>query len=252
MYGHAALGGYELSLERIKTFLKDVTRDEMDSVMLTTKGVLETNDRRLDMLNAKYYIVSEYDSRDTEFRKRPDRFRLLYTSGHTDVYENLRAFPAAFLVPASGIEIIPDEAAQLERVKDPDFDAENCVVLGETPPETRAAPTSLPVVSAPKVEWVSRRVNDFELDVTAIRPDILVVSQMFYPGWKAYVDNNPVTILRANYAFPAIFISPGSHHVRFSFEPWNFKAGLALSLLAIAILAVMVFRGIDRSNQNRI
>ena len=41
MYGHSAVGGYEISLERTKTFLKDLSRDEMDSVMLTTKGVVK-------------------------------------------------------------------------------------------------------------------------------------------------------------------------------------------------------------------
>src|SRR5207247_466524 len=117
MYGRAAVGGYEIPLERLKTFLKDLSRDEMDSVMLTTNGVLETKDRRIDLLNAKYYIVSEWDPKYLEFRKQPDRFRFLYTFGATDVYENLRAFPAAFLVPASGIEVIPDETLQLARLK---------------------------------------------------------------------------------------------------------------------------------------
>jgi uncharacterized membrane protein YfhO len=83
-----------------------------------------------------------------------------------------------------------------------------------------------------------RTVNSFELDVT-YQPSVLVVSQVDYPGWKAYVDGNPVRMTRANYAFPAIFISPGPHHVRFSFEPWTFKVGLALTALAAVIVGFM-------------
>src|SRR5207253_1502262 len=108
VYGYSAVGGYELSLERFKTFVKGLAREEMDSVMLTTDGVLDTKDRRVDMLNAKYYIISEWDPRFRDFRNQPDRFRFLYSFGDTDVYENLHALPPAFLVPAAGIEIIPD------------------------------------------------------------------------------------------------------------------------------------------------
>src|SRR5262249_16735490 len=128
MYGHGAVGGYELPLERLKTFLKDVSRDEMDSVMLTPAGILEKQDRRLDMLNARYIIVSEWDPRYKDFRQQPERFRFLYSYSATDVYENLRAFPPAYLVPVSGLEVIPDDTLQLERLKDARFNPERGVI----------------------------------------------------------------------------------------------------------------------------
>ena len=94
----------------------------------------------------------------------------------------------------------------------------------------------------PKVEWVANRTNSIELDVSAVEPSILVLSQIDYPGWKATVDGRVVPLTRANYAFPAIFISRGTHHVRFFFEPLTFKLGLAFSVLAAAILTAMIFR----------
>jgi hypothetical protein len=240
MYGHAALGGYELPLERIKTFLSDISRDEMDSVMLTTTGILGIKDRRLDMLCAKYYVVSEWDPHYMEFRTNPERFRFMYSSGDTDVYENLTALPPAYIVPAGGIEVIRDETEQLRRVKDPNFDAEHHVILPEPSPVPAPPPSQTVAITTPKVEWTSRTPNSFELDVNTYQPSVLVVSQVDYPGWKAYVDGNPVRMTRANYAFPAIFISSGPHHVRFSFDPWTFKVGLALTALAAVILGIMV------------
>ena len=108
------------------------------------------------------------------------------------------------------------------------------------------------MISTPKLEWVSRSTNGFELEATAGPPEMLVVSQIYYPGWKAYVDGRAVPVMRANYALSAIYLPPGPHHVRFSFEPWTFKAGLGLSMLAIAALGLMVFRGTDQSNPNHI
>jgi len=252
MYGYSAISGYEIPLERFKAFISDLTDNKMDSVMLTTKGVLDSKDRRLDLLNAKYYVVSMWDSRYLEFRNQPERFRLVHTFGDTDLYENPRAFPRAFLIPASGIEIIENESDQLRRVKDPNFDAEHCVILPRMPaPDAIVAPAG-PAPTAPNVEWIVNRMNSFELNVSAVEPSILVISQIDYPGWKAVVDGRVVSLTRADYAFPAIFVSQGTHHVQFSFDPWTFKSGLALSLLAAAILAVMVLRGIDRSNPNRL
>jgi uncharacterized membrane protein YfhO len=95
-------------------------------------------------------------------------------------------------------------------------------------------------------------VNDFELDVNAFAPSVLVISQIHYPGWKAYIDGSPVPVTRANYAFPAIFISSGPHHVRFSFEPWTFKAGLSITVLTLILFGVMIRRGIARSVENHI
>jgi hypothetical protein len=252
MYGHRAVGGYELPLERLKTFLKDVSRDEMDSVMLTPNGILEKQDRRLDMLNARYIIVSEWDPRFKDFRQQPERFRFLYSYGDTDVYENLKAFPPAYLVPVSGVEVIPDGTLQLERLKDVRFNPERSVIVSEPPPAPFAAGPPPPVITTPKTEWTARRVNDFELDVNAFAPSVLVISQIHYPGWKAYIDGSPVPVTRANYAFPAIFISSGPHHVRFSFEPWTFKAGLSITVLTLILFGVMIRRGIARSVENHI
>jgi hypothetical protein len=198
--------------------------------------VLESKDRRVDMLNAKYYILTTWDPRYLEFRKHPERFRLLYTAGDTDVYENLKAMPAAFFVPAAGSVVIGDENAQLARVKDPSFDPEREVVLAKWISQA-AAPSS--ANAAARIEWLSKRTNSFELNVTASGPGILVISQIDYPGWKATVDGQPTDITRANYALPAIFVPAGEHHVHFSFEPVSFRIGLVLSAISLSVVAIL-------------
>jgi len=248
MYGLSGVSNYEIGLERIKSFLQDISRDEMDSVMLTAKGVLESKDRRVDMLNAKYYIVSEWDPQYLKFREQPERFRFLYTADDTDVYENLNAMPAAFLVPAAGAVVVPDEAAQLGRMKEPSFDPEREVVLAKPiSSATAASPDSAP--AAGKVEWVSRNTNSFQLNVTATQPDILVISQIDYPGWKARIDGQPAEIVRANYALPAVLVPQGEHRVSFSFEPLSFWIGLLLSTISLSV-TVLMFRRSRKPNQS--
>jgi hypothetical protein len=48
----------------------------------------------------------------------------------------------------------------------------------------------------------------------------LVVADSFVPGWSAAEDGRPVPILRADYAFRAIPVSPGTHEVTLQYSPW--------------------------------
>jgi len=147
--------------------------------------------------------------------------------------------PRAYLVQTAEAEVIPDESSQLERLKDPRFDPEHRVVLAE-PPQQPQSSALAPALRTPRVEWRAQGVNSFEMDVNPVVPSVLVVSQMDYPGWKAYIDGESVPITRADYAFPAIFVGPGLHRVRFSFEPWTFRWGLTISILAVTVVLACV------------
>jgi hypothetical protein len=251
MYGLYDSSGYEIPLAEVKTFTQGIAMDDADSVTFATRAILDTKDRRFDMLNTKYLLVSR-DSLRLEFRKQSDRFRLLFSYADMDIYENLKVMPAAYFVPVSGIERIPEDNEQLARVREPGFDADHHVVLAASPSNLAPSPLRIPIITTPFVRWTARKVNSFEMDVNTPVSSVLVVSQTYYPGWKAYIDDEPVEISRANYAFPAIFVPPGSHHVRFSYDTWTLKLGLALTAVTLLILGTLVFREIKRPPQNRI
>jgi hypothetical protein len=236
MYGISAADGYEICLTRTKNFLEGYEEVESNGVNLSSQRILASRDRRLDMLNAKYIVVSEYDPLFPKFREQPDRFRYKFTYELTEVIENLNALPAAFIVPAAGVEVIPDEAGQLSRVKDPSFNPERSVILSKAQESASTGSSGQSLPLATKVKWISKRSSDFHLKVETGEPGILVISQIHYPGWKAKIDGREVDVLCANYALPAIPISGGVHEVSFSFEPASFKIGWRLSALAIAIL----------------
>jgi uncharacterized membrane protein YfhO len=77
--------------------------------------------------------------------------------------------------------------------------------------------------------------------VTASSAGFLVLLDSWYPGWKAYLDGREVEVLRANYAFRAVTVSPGAHAVEFVFAPISFYAGAAITCatLLIGIAAVL-------------
>ena len=62
---------------------------------------------------------------------------------------------------------------------------------------------------------------------------MVVISQSYYPAWRAYVDGQPTTIWRANYAFQALEVPAGNHQIRLVYEDKNLLAGAVLSGLGL-------------------
>lgn len=66
---------------------------------------------------------------------------------------------------------------------------------------------------------------------------MLVIAQTYYPAWKACVDGRSTRIWRANYAFQALEVPTGEHHVELRYDDSTFRAGAALSCLGLIACA---------------
>jgi hypothetical protein len=80
---------------------------------------------------------------------------------------------------------------------------------------------------SPPVEMLSYRNKEVFLKATG--PGVLVLSDSWYPGWKAEVDGEAAEILRADLLFRGVRLGPGEHTVRFSYQPMLLNALIALS-----------------------
>ncbi len=88
----------------------------------------------------------------------------------------------------------------------------------------------------------SYRFNSIELETSTENEAFLVILDSYYPGWKAYIENKEIEIIEANYIFKALKIPAGSHKIKLTFDPNNFKAGIAVSLITLLILIFFIIR----------
>ncbi len=245
MYRFASADGYDIALERTKLFTADFSQEREDGIFLVADKIVQVEDRRLDMLNIKYFVVDRAAPEFQQLSARPNRFRSAFDDGHVVAFENLRVLPRAFLVPASGIELLPAKDSQFERLKDPAFDPLRNGILSsgnrfrnaESP---LAGPRQMPVVIEPS------GINEQAFRIEASTDALLVISQIFYPGWTATVDGQEVPVEDVNYALSGILVPAGGHDVRLKFEPRSFRAGLAVTILSLAALAALILTGIYR------
>jgi hypothetical protein len=94
-----------------------------------------------------------------------------------------------------------------------------------------------------QVEILSEGNNRIRLLATSTEDSFLVLSDTYYPGWKAFVDGKKTKIYRADYTFRAIPLNAGTHLVEFAYDPLSFKLGALFTMLGIiGCLGIYMFR----------
>lgn len=174
----------------------------------------------LDLLNVKY-ILSVADVGGG----RPQAIRWI----------NKDCLPRAFLV--TGARFFETYDAILEYMKSDDFDPAREVLLKGSQYENIS---KVGESSAGKADIAVYEPNRVKIDVVCERSCYLVLSDVWYPGWKVSVDGKASKVLRADYALRAVEVKPGNHTVEFIYSPQSFKLGLVLTVAGLALLGAML------------
>jgi len=180
--------------------------------------------RLYDFLNAKYVIAPR------DFALPWDKFAPVLEDGELAVFLNRRALPRALFV--YDVRVAEDHAAAFQAVHAPDFDPSRSVVLERPQLDGVQLPQRAPD-DPPQLRITGYGLNELTLDITTATPGILVLSEVWYPGWKASVDGQPTPVLRANFAFRAVPVPAGNHRVQLVFAPWSWHIGVAISVAAL-------------------
>ncbi len=211
----------------------------------------------LAALGGRYVVTKE--------RLADPELQLVFDEG-VRVYENSRALPRAWVV--NQVEVLPDRAALVAALDQ--FDPANTALLEEEPQLDiwRDLPPGRSVPSHTKVR--SESVNGLELDVTAPQAGLLVVSDTWFPGWRAWVVAGGVSsmgaelpevevpVYRADGMLRAVPVPAGRSTVRLAYSPMSIKLGLYctfLGLIALILAAAYAlwerFVRVDRSDTAR-
>ena len=137
------------------------------------------------------------------------------------------------LVTAGQQPIFADDRAAFQAFFQTNLDFRQIVIL---PPEARSSITATQQTAA-RVLDATFGDQAITLQTEAPAPSLVVISQSHYPAWKAYVDGQPTTIWRANYAFQALQVPAGSHKVQLMYEDTRLRAGAVLSGLGLLVCA---------------
>ena len=93
---------------------------------------------------------------------------------------------------------------------------------------------------AASVELTSYEANRLTYKVRSQKGGVVVLSEIYYPGWTCTIDGQPTEIARANYVLRAIKVPAGEHEVVMTFDPQTVHITEAIAYASLAILALLL------------
>jgi hypothetical protein len=183
---------------------------------------------------------------------------------NTSLWVNARAFPRAWIV--HDVEVLPTlqhrAPRELERrTREVWFPGgvarpllHQAVIETDEPVNAVIPPAD---TNAEYCHLRTARPQRVDLDVRLQQPGVVVLSDLYYPGWLAMrVDEQgnqiePLRIFRTNRFMRGVWLPAGKHRVSFRYHPTDFYVGAAISVLAwlglvLAMTAVLVQRNLRK------
>ena len=178
--------------------------------------------RLAGLLGLEYLVLDRPVDRLPRHFPRLTSAKLLYGAGSMWIYKLNDASPRAYLAT----HVVPvDSTAVLDAEELPEFDRQNAALIEQdqvaelTGDYGRSGAT---LESAPErgaVSIIEYRRNAVSLAVDTDRDSVVVLHDIYYPGWAVTVDGKPQRMLRANLLFRGVEVPAGRHRVEFTFRP---------------------------------
>ena len=191
----------------------------MSATMLVDYTNYLGHPRRNQLFNVRYTI----QRKDKTSTATP-----VYTDDVWNVYENPDALPRGWIVHR--VELDTLNRHPLKRLDDPTFDLKQTALVEElpNPPIART-----PAIETDRVEWISYAPNSMAVETTTDSPGLLILSEVFYPGWACEVDGTPAKIYRANGILRAVRVESGTHRVSMRYRPRSVILGATATLSSL-------------------
>jgi hypothetical protein len=176
----------------------------------------------LDMLHVRYVIF-----RGTP----PPDVQPSFVEADYWVWVNDRAMPRAY-VPRR-VQVIAESQARLDAMNRPDFDPSDIAYVEQ--------PIELSHDSAGAAEVVNDSYHRLTLRAKMQTSGLVVLADRWDSGWRAYVNDVEVPILRVNHAVRGVLVGPGTSTIRFVYLPAGFLVGLAITAAGVICLLTWAF-----------
>jgi hypothetical protein len=187
-------------------------------------GIYSLGDK-LGLLNVKYVLSSKpLDNND---------FTLVYDDGSVCIYEYLEVLPKAFVIHKA--EVLTSQDDILTRLNNKKFNPKEYVILED------GSVNGALINNGDFEEAIVDRYspNEIIIKTESENPGFLVLSEVWYPSWKVYVDGKLSQVLKTDYTLMSVYVGSGNHTVQFVYDDQLLKTGITVSSITVILLATI-------------
>jgi hypothetical protein len=201
----------------------------------------------LDLLNVRYLIVPNDLSAVTDGRVAntpyPPQYVEVWKNDTVTILENQNVLPRAWIVH-DVVELDPISA--LQQINAGTIDPATTATVEQAPPAMSAVPDG----ASDSVSVTHYSPDRVELEATAASDGLLVLSDVYDPGWTVTVDGKRADLYVVDGVVRGVALPAGTHTVTFDYAPSELRYGLIVSLATIAGMLLFlgyVYRGAKRA-----
>jgi hypothetical protein len=170
-----------------------------------------------------------------------DRWRKIAQFKEVELYENTKALPRAWFARRAVIEPGDDalKIIRTGRMKDGSrFDPTETVLLERESFGGRKPPPQIGIPENAEAKTTRYEPQRIELQTRNSQPGFLVLSEIYYNGWEAWIDGRQAPVERVNYLLRGLSVPPGDHRIEFVYRAYSFRNGAFLFLFGVLLLFV--------------
>lgn len=226
-YFHKSIGGYNAAkLRRYQEMIEEHIAPEMQALYkeVATAGgdMTQVNDSVfpvINMLNTRWFILPGAD-------------------GQTFPLQNPYAFGNAWFV--SDIQEAANANEEIDALHHIDprhtavVDSRFTTIVGQAQAVDSTCTAVMKTYDA----------NRLTYEVNSPKGGVVVFSEIYYPGWQAFIDGREVEVGRADYILRALQVPAGKHEVVMTFDPVSLHTTETIAYIALALLLVGILAGI--------
>ena len=207
-YHHNSIGGYHPAKLQI---YQDLIENQIG----------KNNMQVLNMLNTKYFIVQNPQNGQPVAQINPENFG------------------PCWLV--KGIKYVENGKEEMKALDSTDLRDTAVVQV-----KFKSLIPNAPVYdSASSIKLIENKNDIINYESQANSNQFAVFSEIYYTaGWNAFIDGKKAEIVKTNYALRGLAIPAGTHKIEFRFEPYSYKLGDRLDLIAAILTYLIVFGGL--------
>lgn len=194
----------------------------------TLSGLMNFRRERLfDLLSVKYLIYNKPERNNIKPQNT------IWESENWYVVDN-SSLPMAYAV--ENYTLSSGKQQILNALFNPSFNPAVNVVLEEKPDFKK---TGFGMGLNQKINIIQDNGNNLSIETSTNKDSLLVLTDNYYPGWKAFIDGQETKIYRANYTFRAIVLPKGNHMIEFIYSPESLKIGIYVSLISALLFCFL-------------
>lgn len=154
-------------------------------------------------------------------------FTKILEEGDTKLYKNENAMPRAFF------------ANQVEKVQTKNEELENILISTNSNMTAYSSQFSFPKIeNNGEIKIKNYQDQSFDLETLTDKTLPLIISNIYYPGWKVYIDGQKTAIYKVDFLFQSIIVPSGSHHITVKFQPDSFYNSLYFCAFGIMLATI--------------